>query len=114
MLSKEQIEQLEKRSSILLPFDRESKCLLPCPFCGGKAQFVFSKSGFILLEHFPSLGVVCMACCSQVCDNFEIGKEWWNKRNSISLWGKILNKIYLWSNSPDPQDLQGLQDIQEK
>jgi hypothetical protein len=57
-----------------------SDALVPCPFCGGKADFLVEKSGHLVIRHLPEAGVCCPARYYQVCDDFEMGKEWWNYR----------------------------------
>ncbi len=51
--------------------------LTPCPFCGGKAEFITNKQG-LLITHYPDGN--CPARFEQYCDNFEMGMGWWNKR----------------------------------
>ena len=59
---------------------RESARLIGCPFCGGKAVFLMDKSEHLIIEHLPDAGVCCPARYSQVCDTFDMGLIWWNKR----------------------------------
>ena len=62
--------------------EAESKTLLPCPFCGGKAKFDWDEKTAIKLYiyHCPESGVVCPATYEQWCESFDIGRDWWNKR----------------------------------
>ena len=47
--------------------------LEPCPFCGGKAEFVQKKDGQLLIAHYPASGVVCPARWEAVIDTPEQG-----------------------------------------
>jgi len=61
---------------------KESQDLIPCPFCGGNAEFVFiEKSKWLMIRHLPKSGVNCPARFEQICDTFEMGKNWWNTRS---------------------------------
>ena len=59
---------------------KESELLNLCPFCKGKAEFTTDKSHNLIIQHLPELGVICPARFYQVCDTFEMGRSWWNKR----------------------------------
>ena len=64
--------------------DKESATLLPCPFCGGKAEFITNKSEQIVIQHHPNSGICCPARYEQYCDDFEQGRFFWNKRLDIA------------------------------
>jgi len=58
--------------------EAESKTLMRCPFCSGKAEFVTNKSEQIILQHRPELGVICPTRYEAYCDTFDMGRSFWN------------------------------------
>lgn len=54
--------------------------LLPCPFCGGVAEFYKDTSGNLCIRHLPDKGVICPARYDQFCDTEAMGALWWNTR----------------------------------
>ena len=59
---------------------KETATLPPCPFCGGLGEFIADKTGHLNIRHLPEAGVCCPARFEQVCDTFEMGRQWWNQR----------------------------------
>jgi len=59
---------------------KESETLKKCPFCMGECKFITNKSDQIIIQHFPELGVICPVRYEQICESFDQGRLWWNKR----------------------------------
>ena len=72
---------------------RQSENLPLCPFCKGKAEFVVSQSGQLMIQHLPLAGVICPARYQQYCDTFEQGMGWWRYLKTEKRWLKIINQI---------------------
>ena len=60
--------------------------LIPCPFCGGTAEFYLSKNAnaSLCIRHIPKSGIICPALYDQYCETFENGQRWWNQRTCNS------------------------------
>jgi len=60
----------------------QTKTLLVCPFCRGKAEFYVSNNekAPLHIRHIPESGVNCPVRWDQFCETFEMGRAWWNRR----------------------------------
>jgi hypothetical protein len=69
----------KKPSNLLLRYCNTRLRL--CPFCGGRAEFVWNaKVGSLLVRHLARVGEHCPASWEAYCGSVAEGLGWWNRR----------------------------------